>query len=362
MEITSKSKEAGSMNMSGFDHPEFDGHEKIVFGHDARTGLYTVIAIHDTRLGPALGGCRMWPYQNTEEALTDALRLSRGMTYKNAMAGLDYGGGKAVIIADPKKDKSPELMHAFGKKVDALGGLYITGEDVGMTPADMEAIGGATEHVRGTSKTHRGDPSPYTALGVYCGIQSALKHLYGSSDLHGRTVSVQGLGNVGFTLARFLHDAGADLVVSDINQSAVGRAVSAFGAKSVDTNDAHKVEADVFAPCAMGAGINSDTIPELGAPIIAGSANNQLAEPSDGEALAQRGILYAPDYVINAGGVIALARHDVEDDVLEADVRDIGDTLTEIFLRAQAENAPTATVADRIAEERLSAADRQGRS
>ena len=355
MELTSKNKQAHAMNLSGFDHPEFDGHEKIVFGHDAKTGLYTVIAIHDTRLGPALGGCRMWPYENTDEALTDALRLSRGMTYKNALAGLDYGGGKAVIIADPKKDKSPDLMQAFGRKVDALGGLYITGEDVGLTPADMEAIGRATEHVRGTSKTHRGDPSPYTALGVYCGIQSALKHLYGSPDLHGRTVSVQGLGNVGFTLARFLHDAGAKLVVSDINPNAVDRAVAAFSAESVDPQDAHKVEADVFAPCALGAGINAVTIPQLGAPIIAGSANNQLAEPSDGKVLAERGILYAPDYVINAGGVIALARHDVEDDELEADVRQIGDTLTEIFERAKAENDTTASVADRIAEERLSA-------
>ena len=302
-------------------------------------------------------GGRMWPYASTEEALTDALRLSRGMTYKNALAGLDYGGGKAVIIADPKKDKSAQLMHAFGRKVDALGGLYITGEDVGLTPADMEAIGNTTEHVRGTSKSHRGDPSPYTALGVYCGIQSTLQHLHGSSDLHGRTVSVQGLGNVGFTLARFLHDAGADLVVSDINRNAVERAVSAFAARAVDTRDSHKVEADVFAPCALGAGINSVTIPELGAPIIAGSANNQLAEPSDGLALADRGVLYAPDYVINAGGVIALARHDVEDDVLEADVRRIGDTLAEIFERAETDGATTATVADRIAEERLSAAD-----
>ena len=342
---------------TAFDHPEFDGHEKIVFGHDAQTGLYTVIAIHDTRLGPAMGGCRMWPYANTQEALTDALRLSRGMTYKNAMAGLDYGGGKAVIIGDPKLHKTPELMHAFGQKVDALGGLYITGEDVGLTPADMESIGGATEHVRGTSKTHRGDPSPYTALGVYNGIQAALRHKFGSDDLHGRTVSLQGLGNVGFTLARFLHHAGADLVVSDINEKAVQKAIDAFSARSVKPEDAHKVEADVFAPCALGAGLNAVTIPELGAPIVAGAANNQLAEPGDGAALAERGILYAPDYVINAGGVIALALHDVEDEVLETTVRNIGETLTTIFRRAEAESAPTDVIADRMAEERLSSRD-----
>ncbi|MCP4999920.1 MAG: Glu/Leu/Phe/Val dehydrogenase [Hyphomicrobiales bacterium] len=359
MHVTSKRQTTGAPIWPGFDHPEFDGHEKIVFGHDAATGLYTVIAIHDTRLGPALGGCRMWPYQNTDEALTDALRLSRGMTYKNALAGLDYGGGKAVIIADPKLHKTPELMRAFGKKVDALGGLYITGEDVGLTPADMEMIGGATEHVRGTAQNHRGDPSPYTALGVYNGIQSALMHKFGSPDLHGRKVSIQGLGNVGFTLARFLHHAGADLVVSDINQNSVDRAIDAFGATSVDPADAHKVDADIFAPCALGAGLNSVTIPQLGAPIIAGSANNQLAEPGDGQALAARGILYAPDYVINAGGVIALAKHDVKDEVLEADVRQIGETLKTIFERADVENAPTDVVADRIAEERLSAVGKQ---
>ncbi|MEX3008738.1 Glu/Leu/Phe/Val dehydrogenase dimerization domain-containing protein [Hoeflea sp. TYP-13] len=356
MQLTSKRQTTGTPNWPGFDHPEFDGHEKIVFGHDAATGLYTVIAIHDTRLGPALGGCRMWPYGSTDEALTDALRLSRGMTYKNALAGLDFGGGKAVIIADPEVHKTPELMRAFGKKVDALGGLYITAEDVGLTPSDIEMIGCATKHARGTAQNHRGDPSPYTALGVYNGIQAALSHKYGSSDLHGRKVSIQGLGNVGFTLARFLHHAGAELIVSDINEKSVDRAINAFGAKSVDTEDAHKVEADIFAPCALGAGLNTVTIPQLGAPIIAGSANNQLAEPDDGEALAARGILYAPDYVINAGGVIALARHDVEDEVLEADVRSIGDTLTTIFKRADAENAPTDVVADRIAEERLMAA------
>lgn len=356
MHVTSKRKPTGTPVWPGFDHPEFDGHELIVFGHDSATGLFAVIAIHDTRLGPALGGCRMWPYQNTDEALTDALRLSRGMTYKNALAGLDYGGGKAVIIADPKQDKTPELMRAFGRKVDALGGLYITGEDVGLTPADMEMIGKATKHVRGSARNERGDPSPYTALGVCYGIQSALAYKFGSTDLHGRKVSIQGLGNVGFSLARLLHDAGADLVVSDINRKSLERAIDAFGATSVDPENAHKVEADIFAPCALGAGLNSVSIPQLGAPIIAGSANNQLAEPADGQALAARGILYAPDYVINAGGVIALAKYDVEDEELEADVRQIGETLKTIFKRAETENAPTNVVADRIAEERLSAA------
>ncbi|MEM6463335.1 MAG: Glu/Leu/Phe/Val dehydrogenase dimerization domain-containing protein [Pseudomonadota bacterium] len=359
MQISSSGRDAGPRNWPVFEHPDFDNHEKIVFAHDAKVGLFTVIAIHDTRLGPALGGCRMWPYQSADEALTDALRLSRGMTYKNAIAGLDYGGGKGVIIADSKEHKSPELLHAFGKTVDALAGLYITGEDVGLTPADIEEIGKETIHVRGAKNRSRGDPSPYTALGVFEGMQSALRHRFGSADVSGRTVSLQGLGNVGFALARLLHQAGANLVVADINASVVEKATDEFGARSVDTTDAHKVEADIFAPCALGAGLNLVTIPELAAPIVAGSANNQLAEADDGQLLMSKDILYAPDYVINAGGVIALANEDIDERVLDADVRAIGETLTTIFERAKEQNAPTQLIADRMAEERLMAAGGQ---
>ncbi len=338
------------------DHPEFRGHEKVVFGNDPDTGLSTIIAIHDTRLGPALGGCRMWPYESLEEALTDALRLSHGMTYKNAVAGLDFGGGKAVILGHPRKHKSPELMAAFGRHVDHLGGDYITGEDVGLTPADMELIARQTAHVRGTDRTHRGDPSPYTALGVYHGILAALDHAFADRSLKGRTVSVQGLGNVGYALTRRLHEAGAKLVVSDINNDAVERAVRELGAEAVDPENAHRVHADVFAPCALGSILNDQTIADLEMPIVAGAANNQLAEDRHGSALLDRSILYAPDYVINAGGVMCLAKHDATDAALEADVREIGKTLSAIFAGAEAEGLTTREVADRMAEERLASA------
>ncbi len=335
------------------DHPEYRDHERVIFGNDPETGLSTIIAVHDTRLGPAMGGCRMWPYDSLEDALNDALRLSHGMTYKNAVAGLDFGGGKAVILGHPGKHKTPELLASFGRHVDQLGGSYITGEDVGLTPADMEVIARETEHVRGTSQTRRGDPSPYTALGVYHGIVAALDHAFADGDPRGRIVSVQGLGNVGFALARLLHQAGAKLVVSDINAEVVRRAVQEFGAETVDTEYAHRVRADVFAPCALGSILNDDTIADLEAPIVAGAANNQLAEVRHGVALMERSILYAPDYVINAGGVICLAGDQVSDTALETNVRGIGRTLATIFAQAESEGKTTTGIADRIAEERL---------
>jgi len=338
------------------DHRNYRDHERVVFGSDAETGLSTIIAIHDTRLGPAFGGCRMWPYNDFDDALADALRLSHGMTYKNALAGLDFGGGKAVIVGDPARHKTPALMTAFGRHVDQLGGSYITAEDVGLTPADMEAISQGTNHVRGTARNRRGDPSPHTALGVYHGMRAALKHAFGDRRLRGRTVSIQGLGNVGYALARLLHDAGAKLVVSDISRDAVERAMHAFGSEWVEPHDAHRVRADIFAPCALGAGLNDETIAELEAPIVAGSANNQLAEDRHGIALLERSVLYAPDYVVNAGGVIALARPDLSDMALEAEIRKIGKTLAAVFARADTEGLPTQEIADRIAEERLSAA------
>ncbi|MAA98896.1 MAG: amino acid dehydrogenase [Stappia sp.] len=340
-----------------FDHPEFDAHEQVVFGHDEATGLSTIIAVHSTALGPALGGCRMWAYPNPGEALTDALRLSRGMTYKNALAGLDLGGGKAVILADPRRDKTQALLAAFGGQVDRLAGSYITAEDVGISDADMEVVATRTAHVRGIRATGLGDPSPYTALGVFRGIQAALAHRFGSDDPAGRTVTVQGLGHVGMDVARRLHEAGARLTVADIHQPAVERAVAAFGAKSVAADRAHAAEADVFVPCALGAGLNDETIPELGAPIVAGAANNQLAEERHDAALRKRGVLYAPDYAINAGGVIsvALGEPGVGDAAIRAKVEAIGDTLARIFRIADESDQPTQAVADRLAMERLAA-------
>lgn len=343
---------------SVFEHPEFKDHEQVVFGFDAATGLRTIIAVHDTRLGPALGGCRMWAYKSDAQALTDALRLSRGMTYKNSLAGLDLGGGKAVIIADPRTEKTAGMLAAFGRQVDRLGGSYITAEDVGISSDDMEIVAGETRHARGTKATGLGDPSPYTALGVFVGLTAAVAHHFGSDRLSGRTVAIQGLGHVGMYLAEHLHNAGAKLVVADIHAPSIERAVSEFGARSVDPKEIHTVAADVFAPCALGAGLNDGTIPELGAPVVAGAANNQLAEERHGVELKKRGILYAPDYAINAGGVIsiALAKPGTDDAKVRDKVIAIGQTLTHIFERAAALDLPTHTVADQIAEERLALA------
>lgn len=342
---------------TAFDHPEFSGHEQVVFAHDPASGLRAIIAIHNTRLGPALGGCRMWGYRTSREALTDALRLSKGMTYKNALAGLPLGGGKSVIIADPKTEKTPELLKAFGRHVERLAGGYITAEDVGITAADMELIASQTGHARGTVATGLGDPSPYTALGVFTGIQAAVAHKFGTSHLTGITVSVQGLGNVGYGVCRYLHAHGAKLVVSDIHEPNVKRAVAEFGAQPIDPHQAHAADVDVYAPCALGATINAATIPQIKAKVIAGAANNQLQTPEDGVKLMQRGILYAPDYALNAGGVIsvALATSSKDDAMVREKTLAIGDTLTAIFKRADREGLPTSVVADKLAEERLMA-------
>lgn len=338
-----------------FDHTEFADHEDVVFVRDQATGLKAIIAVHDTSCGPALGGCRVWPYETADAALTDALRLSRGMSYKNALAGLDLGGGKAVIIADPRKDKTPEMMEAFGRHVERLSGTYITAEDVGVSPDDMEAVARHTRHVRGTMATGLGDPSPYTALGVFAGLKAAAAHVHGSPDLSGKTVSVLGLGHVGYALCQMLHEAGAKLIVSDIHAPAVLRALDEFDCQAVEPSEAHRIEADIFAPCALGGILNSRTIPQLSAKIVAGAANNQLQTPQDGKLLRDRGILYAPDYAINAGGVIsiALATPGAGEDRVRAKTLAIADTLTEIFKRADAENDTPERIADRMAEERL---------
>lgn len=296
--------------MTVFSHPDFDGHERVLFAHDAETGLKAVIAIHSTRLGPAAGGCRMWPYETEEEAVADALRLSRGMTYKNAVAGLDLGGGKAVILADPRTAKTPALMRAFGRAVNDLGGRYVTAEDVGIDVSDMEIVREVTPHVAGlASGPHAsGDPSPVTARGVFEGMRKALLVATGSDDVAGRTVAVQGLGHVGRHLCALLHAAGARLVVSDIDPARVADAERAFDARAVAPDAIATVPADVYAPCALGGVLDDATIPRLSARIVAGAANNQLARPEHAEALHARGILYVPDFALNAGGIINVAR------------------------------------------------------
>ena len=345
--------------MEIFDMREFDGHELVVFGHDAPSGLRAIIAVHSSVLGPAAGGCRMWPYATTAAAVADVLRLSRGMSYKNALAGLPFGGGKAVIIGDSRKAKTPELLEAFGRLVDSLDGRYITAEDVGTTLADMASVARATRYVAGLGAAPGaagGDPGPKTALGVYLGIRAAVRFRLGRADLSGVTVAVQGVGGVGYHLCGLLAAEGARLCVADVRPAAVQRACDEFRARAVSVDEVLALEADVLAPCALGAVLNAQSIPRLRARIIAGAANNQLAQDQDGTALQSAGILYAPDYVINAGGIISVAREyqggATEAQVI-ADIQGIPLRLTEIFERARRENRTTNAIADQMARERL---------
>lgn len=343
--------------MSVFAHRDFDQHEQVVFAADPETGLKAIIAIHDTTNGPALGGCRMWAYPTEEEAIRDALRLSRGMTYKAALAGLPLGGGKSVIIGDARRDKTPALMEAMGRAVENLKGRYIVAEDVGTSVEDMAAIRRHTTHVVGlpAESGGSGDPSPQTALGCFMGIMAAVEYGGRKGGLDGLTVAVQGLGHVGRHLCRLLADAGARLVVTDIREDAVADAVASFGARAVALDEIHAVEADVFAPCALGAILNDATIPQIRARIVAGSANNQLAEARHGAALRRAGILYAPDYVVNAGGLMQVAaeRSGADAATLRRQVEGIRETLHGIFSRADRDAIATSQAADRIAEERF---------
>ncbi|HKJ96083.1 MAG TPA: Glu/Leu/Phe/Val dehydrogenase dimerization domain-containing protein [Gammaproteobacteria bacterium] len=351
--------------MNVFDHPEFDGHERVLFGSDAATGLRAIIAIHDTTRGPALGGCRMWPYASESDALTDVLRLSRGMTYKSAVANLDLGGGKAVIIGDPHRDKTPSLMRAMGRMIDDLGGRYITAEDSGTGVDDLKLMATETRHVVGIAEKrradgalHDGDPSPATAEGVFIGIQACLREAFGRDDFTGIRVAVQGVGSVGGRLARRLAEAGALVTVSDVREDVARHLADEIGATVAPENTILAADVDVLAPCALGAIINDDSLPRLRARIVAGAANNQLAEPRHGLALADRGILYAPDYVINAGGVIDVGveygGYDAQ--LVQRRIEDIGNTLTEIFRRVRATGRPSAQLADELARERLQTA------
>lgn len=340
--------------MAIFEFPQYAHHERVLFCSDETSGLQAIIAIHSTHLGPAMGGCRMWNYANSSEALTDVLRLSQGMTYKNAMVDVPFGGGKSVIIGDPKTQKTPELFRAYGRFVESLGGDYICAEDVGTSPKDMEFVAEHTSHVLGRGCTS-GDPSPFTALGVFLGIKAAVTYKLKRDSLKGIRVAVQGLGHVGWHLCQQLHAAGAQLWVCDLNDTLTQKAQNDWDATVTTLDDIYQQPVDVFAPCALGAVLNSDTIPQLKAQIVAGSANNQLDTRVDDQRLADAGILYAPDYVINAGGVInvSLERKQYNPDIAREQIKQISKSLTHIFIRADQEKRPTGEVADILAREHL---------
>ncbi|MEG0438581.1 MAG: Glu/Leu/Phe/Val dehydrogenase [Solibacillus sp.] len=343
--------------MEIFKYMQKYDYEQLVFCQDEASGLKAIIAIHDTTLGPALGGSRMWTYASEEDAIEDALRLARGMTYKNAAAGLNLGGGKTVIIGDPFKDKNEEMFRALGRFIQGLNGRYITAEDVGTTVADMDLIHEETNYVTGISPAFgsSGNPSPVTAYGVYIGMKAAVKEAFGNDSLEGRTVAVQGLGNVAYTLCEYLHKEGAKLVVTDINQAAIDRVVNDFGATAVSPDAIYDQEVDVYSPCALGATINDETLKRLKVKVIAGSANNQLAQSSHGEALHKKGIVYAPDYVINAGGVINVADelYGYNRERAMKRVGSIYTSLEKIFDISKTENIPTYLAANRLAEQRI---------
>lgn len=347
--------------MSVFSAAAFDQHEKVVFGYDPESALQAIIAIHNTNLGPALGGCRMYPYASEPAALEDVLRLARGMTYKAALAGLPLGGGKSVIIADPALHKTDALFAAMGRLVESLAGQYVIAQDSGTTADDLKVMARHCQHIAVTQvlddagRAMSADPSPSTAYGVFLGIQAAVRQRLQREHLAGTKVAVQGLGNVGYRLSELLTAAGAELWVTDINARNVNKAVQSLQATAVACNDIASSPVDVFAPCALGASINDQSISQLQATIVAGAANNQLAEPRHAQALQQRGILYAPDYVINAGGIIDVhyLRRGASAQEVRSHVNHIGDTLSEVFKRAAVQGDTPENIAEQLAEERF---------
>lgn len=331
------------------------GYERVVFAEDSDSGYRGIIAVHNTTLGPGAGGTRFWNYQGDDEALRDALRLSRGMTYKSALAGLPCGGGKSIILGDNRTTEREKIFRAHGRFVHSLGGLYITAEDVGTSPADMEYVLRETPYVAGL-QGKSGDPSPRTARGVFRAMQAAAKFRWGSDDLAGRTVALQGCGHVGFPLAEELHRAGSKLIVTDVDEARVQRAVRECGARAVALDEIYDAQADIFAPCAMGAILNDETIPRLRVEIVAGAANNQLLETRHGDMLEARGILYAPDYAANAGGIISGGCMEMlgwDEARMLARVDDIYYCLSEIFRISSERKLPTWKAADILAEQRL---------
>ncbi len=343
-----------------FGQHSFDNHEQVVFCNDKDTGLKAIIGIHNTVLGPALGGTRMWNYNNEWEALNDALRLSRGMTFKSAITGLNLGGGKAVIIGDAKTQKTPELMRKFGEFVHSLSGKYITAEDVGMTTADMDTVREVTPYVTGISESlgGAGNPSPITAYGVFMGMKAAAKYKFGSDVLEGKSVFVQGIGNVGEALVEHLVDEGANVTISDISQERLEEVRTKYGVSIYGGHDIYSEPMDIYAPCALGATINDDTIYKIKAQIIAGAANNQLAvEETHGKILQDRGIVYAPDFLINAGGIInvyaELEGYDRKEIMRKTE--NIYNTTLEILNNAKTHNITTNHAAMNIAQARIDA-------
>ncbi len=342
--------------MKIFDYLEQRDYEQLIFCYHRDTDLKAIICIHDTTLGPALGGLRIWDYKSEEEAIIDVLRLARGMTYKNAAAGLDLGGGKAVIIGDPAKIKSRELFYVFGKYVNSLGGRYITAEDMNTTTEDIAYINEVTDFVVGL-KEKSGNPSPITAFGVYKGILAAVNEVYGNHDLADKVISVQGLGMVGYDVCKYLHEAGAKLYVTDIDKDKVTRAVEMLNATAVAPEEIYSQSCDIFVPCAMGAVVNADTVDQFKCKIIAGSANNQLADEKYGEILREKGILYIPDYVINSGGVINVSEemkgYNKENAMAKAAT--IYDSVRRIIEISKQDQISTSKAADRMAEARITA-------
>jgi leucine dehydrogenase len=358
MTTTTTSVEALQKMNPVFGQLSFDNHEQIVFCNDKDTGLKAIIGIHNSVLGPALGGTRMWNYANEWEALNDVLRLSRGMTYKSAITGLDLGGGKAVIIGDAKTQKTPELMRKFGEFVHSLSGRYITAEDVGMETKDMDIVNDVTPYVTGISESRggSGNPSPVTALGVYMGMKAAAKYKFGSDNLEGKKVLVQGIGHVGETLVDYLTKEGALVQISDINETRLDEVSKKYGATIFRGTDLYTADVDIYAPCALGATINDDTVHKIQAKIIAGAANNQLADENvHGPILMQRGILYAPDFLINAGGIISvnseIAKYEHTETLRRTE--NIYNTTLEIFDYAVANNLTPQKAAMALAEIRI---------
>lgn len=330
---------------------DFDDHEQVVFVRDAASGLSGIIAIHSTHLGPAAGGTRFWHYADPASGMRDALRLSRGMSYKNAMAGLPAGGGKAVILADANRTKTPEMLAAFARAVEGLGGQYITAQDVNITQKDMLTIAKYTSHVGGMPD-QGGDPGPYTARGVYLGVKAAAKRALGTDDLKGVRVAVQGVGSVGGGMARYLAEDGAQLILSDVNQGRAAALAEELGATIAGTDEILGIEADIVSPNALGAILNERSIDGLKAKVVAGGANNQLATGTEGKLLQERGILYAPDYVINAGGIINVLRHidNAGDGEINARIDRIPHRLEQVWQESESTGETPDVVADKMAQ------------
>lgn len=351
-------KSATASSLSVIEQMSKTDHEQVLFCQDQASGLKAIIAIHNTTLGPSLGGTRMWQYASEAEALTDVLRLSRGMTYKSSLAGLNLGGGKAVIIGDSRKDKSEAMFRRFGQFVDSLDGKYITAEDVGINTRDIEFVAEETDHVAGLPEYRggSGDPSPVTAYGVYMGMKAAAQQQYGSDSLNGKKILVQGVGHVGEALVNYLTQEGAEVIISDIYQDRVKDVVSKYKVQAVNPVSVYDVDMDIYAPCALGATINDETLKKLKCSVIVGAANNQLEdEAKHGKAVMEKGIVYAPDFLVNAGGIINCYWEVIgyNRDAAMSQTEDIYKTTLEIFKRSADLDIPTYLAANQLAEKRI---------